>query len=691
MVMEEQHSDMELAAEKIPVPQVQKPIEMPLVETNNQVKGISHNKPRFRKRALHAAILKQMEFYFSDANLTKDRFLGNLIKEDPYIDLSVFIRFNKIRELTTDINRIAKALQASTMLSISENGLKVRRITPIKQKKNTEDCTVYVQNLPPGATHDWLNSIFSQYGNVAYVSLPHYKINKKIKGFAFVEFDTPEEAEECLKDFKKMDCLLPSHTNPDEILSITTFDNAEKDVNNESKVIKRKQDETNLSSDIHSKAKESRIEIKSEKKENKLTEENSTESKKIKRKHSSGTDEDTKIADDKIMLEPDSKKLKKYNKHVNETTNNYSHEIEPRNEITNNHPREIEPSNETTNNHSREIEPRNETTNNHSREIEPSNETTNNHSREIEPINETTNNHSCDIEPKNVISNESNVLEKSDEINLDEVSEEINELSKKSKKKSKKSKSENDINVDEISNNDNKSDNVAIENLKVTDDIDNEEAAMDKKKKRKRKRKSRIDDNNISNMGLQIMAKKHWKHLRNKYLELQRSKMKQLKQHLKKTRDQWNNFDKTKSDKEEIEEKEKISNIDKTTMRSFSFTPGVIVKIKLDEPCTDARSLKAELKGNNSIKYIDVSEGASEVYVRCDTPESAQSFVQKSNKENNMVVLKDDDERIYWDKILQDREEKLGKKVRVKQRGRSKLLKKAEKELGKHIIFDEVD
>ncbi|XP_043505178.1 la-related protein 7-like isoform X2 [Polistes fuscatus] len=632
MVMEEQHSDMELAAEKIPVPQVQKPIEMPLVETNNKVKDI---------------------------------------------DLSVFIRFNKIRELTTDINRIAKALQASTMLSISENGLKVRRITPIKPKENTEDCTVYVQNLPPGATHDWLNSIFSQYGNVVYVSLPHYKINKKIKGFAFVEFDTPEEAEKCLKDFKKMDCLLPSHTNPDEILSITTFDNAEKDVTNKSKAIKRKQDETDMSSDIYSKIKESRIEIKSEKKENKLTEENSTESKKIKRKHSSGTDEDTKIADDKIMLEPDSKKLKKCNKHVNETTNN-SCEIEPRNEITNNH--------------SREIEPRNKTVNNHSREIEPRNGTTNNQSHEIEPINETTNNHSCDIEPKNVISNESNALQKSDEINLDEVSEEINELSKKSKKKFKKSKSENDINVDEISNNDNKSDNVAIENVEVTNDIDNEEAAMNKKKKRKRKRKSRIDDNNISNMGLQIMAKKHWKHLRNKYLELQRSKMKQLKQHLKKTRDQWNNFDKTKSDKEEIEEKEKISNINKTTMRSFSFTPGVIVKIKLDEPCTDARSLKAELKGNNSIKYIDVSEGASEVYVRCDTPESAQSFVQKSNKENNMVILKDEDESIYWDKISQDRKEKLGKKVkRVKQRGRSKLLKKAEKELGKHIIFDEVD
>lgn len=95
MVMEEQHSDMELAAEKIPVPQVQKQIEMPSVETNNRIKGISRSKPRFRKKALHASILKQMEFYFSDANLSKDRFLGNLIKENPCKNLLYLISLTK--------------------------------------------------------------------------------------------------------------------------------------------------------------------------------------------------------------------------------------------------------------------------------------------------------------------------------------------------------------------------------------------------------------------------------------------------------------------------------------------------------------------------------------------------------------------------------------------------------------------
>lgn len=37
-----------------------------------------------------------------------------------------------------------------------------------------------------------------------------------------------------------------------------------------------------------------------------------------------------------------------------------------------------------------------------------------------------------------------------------------------------------------------------------------------------------------------------------------------------------------------------------------------------------------------------------------------------------------------------DRKDKIENNIRVKQRGRDKLLKKAEKELGKHIKFDEV-
>jgi La-related protein 7 len=55
------------------------------------------------------------------------------------------------------------------------------------------------EQLPLDAQHEWLRDIFSAYGKVAYVSLPKYRTSGKIKGFAFVEFDTPEEANKTLE------------------------------------------------------------------------------------------------------------------------------------------------------------------------------------------------------------------------------------------------------------------------------------------------------------------------------------------------------------------------------------------------------------------------------------------------------------------------------------------------------------
>lgn len=84
------------------------------------------------------------------------------------------------------------------MLSVSEDGTKVRRITQIKKKENSDECTIYVQKLPPEADHDWISKMFSQYGPIDYISIPKYK-NKAIKGFAFVEFKTPEDVLKCIK------------------------------------------------------------------------------------------------------------------------------------------------------------------------------------------------------------------------------------------------------------------------------------------------------------------------------------------------------------------------------------------------------------------------------------------------------------------------------------------------------------
>lgn len=51
-----------------------------LDDSNDKSNQKHHRK---RKRYLFNAIRQQMEFYFSDANLAKDRYLKQLIEQDP--------------------------------------------------------------------------------------------------------------------------------------------------------------------------------------------------------------------------------------------------------------------------------------------------------------------------------------------------------------------------------------------------------------------------------------------------------------------------------------------------------------------------------------------------------------------------------------------------------------------------------
>ena len=157
---------------------------------------------------------------------------------------------------------------------------------------------------------------------------------------------------------------------------------------------------------------------------------------------------------------------------------------------------------------------------------------------------------------------------------------------------SKKLKHEKSVSMkeEEVSDNYDKNEQMNTDdNITLTNE-EQENTSEKKKKRKKRKKRSKLEDFSYS-VGLQVMAKKDWKHLRNKYLELQRSKMKQLKQHLRKPR--WNqprsNYEKNKSEREENDEKDKISAM---TGCRFSFTPGVIVKIEMNKPCTDSKALK---------------------------------------------------------------------------------------------------
>jgi La-related protein 7 len=173
------------------------------------------NRPR-RKDVLRR-LKEQVEFYFSDINLNRDRFLNHRIteSEDGFVSIEMIAGFNRMKDISEDLSLIVKAMRRSDMLEVSENGDMVRRATPVGSVENTNDRTLYVEDLPPSASIDVLKSDFSSCGTVEYVNLPRVRETKEVKGYAWITFADPSGVLKALKVFDNFESgLEPLHPPP---------------------------------------------------------------------------------------------------------------------------------------------------------------------------------------------------------------------------------------------------------------------------------------------------------------------------------------------------------------------------------------------------------------------------------------------------------------------------------------------
>ncbi|XP_031559596.1 la-related protein 7-like [Actinia tenebrosa] len=174
-------------------------------QENKDTENSQKKKHKKRTKKIESQLKDQIEFYFSDSNLQKDRFLKQAISKNPngYISVKTIADFNRMKQITKDITLVIKAIKSSSLLQLNDDESMVRRTTPLPEARNVDAETIYVEKLPPHADHDWLRNVFSQFGKVTYVSLPRFKHTGDIKGFAFIEFETPNEADTAVQTFKK--------------------------------------------------------------------------------------------------------------------------------------------------------------------------------------------------------------------------------------------------------------------------------------------------------------------------------------------------------------------------------------------------------------------------------------------------------------------------------------------------------
>lgn len=173
-----------------------------------------------------------------------------------------------------------------------------------------------------------------------------------------------------------------------------------------------------------------------------------------------------------------------------------------------------------------------------------------------------------------------------------EVEIESQNTHKKKKSKSEETSSEQEHAENEV--------DAKKENNEKSIDGENTEN-VEKKKKKKRKRNNHNHEViKAANLGLQVMGKKSWKKLRNKYLELQRAKMKQLKQHMRNAR--WNQWG--EKNKMECEIEENAINKKDNPASNLEFTPGVIVKVELNQACIDPKGFKVKFLIISSLRFF---------------------------------------------------------------------------------------
>ncbi|KAJ2944951.1 hypothetical protein O0L34_g1848 [Tuta absoluta] len=162
-------------------------------------------------------IVSQVEFYFSDANITKDAFLLKHVRrnKEGYVSLKLISSFKRVKHLTKDWRVVAEALKRSTKLEINEAGTKLRRVEPLPAyDETTPSRTVVAVRMPidkPSVEN--VSRLFASCGEIALVRVlrPGNPVPADVRQFlnknpslvncvcALVEFTESEAAREALR------------------------------------------------------------------------------------------------------------------------------------------------------------------------------------------------------------------------------------------------------------------------------------------------------------------------------------------------------------------------------------------------------------------------------------------------------------------------------------------------------------
>ncbi|GAA5809446.1 hypothetical protein MFLAVUS_002854 [Mucor flavus] len=91
------------------------------------------------------SLKEQLEYYFSRQNLVNDTYLVSQMDSDLFVPITTIANFKRVREWTTDVNLIVKALRESSTVTVDDSGTRVKPNISVERKtvilRDVPDCT----------------------------------------------------------------------------------------------------------------------------------------------------------------------------------------------------------------------------------------------------------------------------------------------------------------------------------------------------------------------------------------------------------------------------------------------------------------------------------------------------------------------------------------------------------------------
>lgn len=145
-----------------------------------------------------AAIKKQVEYYFSDSNFRRDKFLQSSVDQDGYVKIATLLTFNKLKSLTMESQVVASSIEASESIELNQDKTAIRRKTPLPEHDDSEERTIVLGGF--GKTEPTIEQVKDLFKDVTVTSVRTARVQNSFKGYAYVEFknkeDTPTSADQ---------------------------------------------------------------------------------------------------------------------------------------------------------------------------------------------------------------------------------------------------------------------------------------------------------------------------------------------------------------------------------------------------------------------------------------------------------------------------------------------------------------